>query len=149
MENASNALLMAAGILIGVLVLSLAVYLFADFGATSAEINKQSEQQKIIQFNSQFTSYEDKELTIYDVVTILGYAQENNKYYEGSTNEQITVILKTQNITNYTEEQKEGLIQGEQINITGSNTKLPTYRLPAYNIKYDSDTGKVNFIKFV
>ena len=40
MENASKALLMAAEVLIGLLILSLAVYLFADFGSTSAEINK-------------------------------------------------------------------------------------------------------------
>ena len=39
MENASNALLIAGGVLIGVLILSLAVYLFADFGAKSADIN--------------------------------------------------------------------------------------------------------------
>ena len=32
MENASKALLMAAGVLIGVLILSLAVYLFENFG---------------------------------------------------------------------------------------------------------------------
>jgi len=36
MENASKALLMAAGVLIGLLVLSLMVYLFASFASTSA-----------------------------------------------------------------------------------------------------------------
>ena len=42
MENASKALIMAGGILVGVLVLSLMVYLFADFGSTSAQINAQN-----------------------------------------------------------------------------------------------------------
>lgn len=32
MENASKALIMAGGVLIGILILSLAVYLFIDFG---------------------------------------------------------------------------------------------------------------------
>ena len=44
MENASNALIIAGGVLIGVLILSLAVYLFADFGSTSAEINKKTQE---------------------------------------------------------------------------------------------------------
>ena len=85
MENASKALIMAGGILVGVLVLSLMVYLFADFGSTSAQINAQNKQNQLSQFNSKFTAYEDKEgLTIYDVITVAGYAKENNKYYEGN-----------------------------------------------------------------
>ena len=55
MENASKALLMAAGVLIGILILSLAVFLFANFGSASAEINRQNEIKRINEFNAQFT----------------------------------------------------------------------------------------------
>ncbi len=83
MENASKALLMAAGVLIGLLVISLAVYLFVSFGMTSAEIHKEQQEQQLEQFNVQFTSYVGKEgLTIYDVVTVANLATENNKNYE-------------------------------------------------------------------
>lgn len=83
MENASKALLMAASILIGMLILSLAVYLFVSFGTTSAEIHKEIEEQQLQQFNSQFTSYIGKEgITIYDVVSVANLATENNIYYE-------------------------------------------------------------------
>ena len=58
MENASNALIMAAGVLIGILILSLAVYLFIDFGSTASEINSQITEQQISQANSKFTIYE-------------------------------------------------------------------------------------------
>ena len=61
MENASNALLIAGGVLIGVLILSLAVYLFADFGSTSADINQRTAEQQLTQFNSKFTVYESSE----------------------------------------------------------------------------------------
>lgn len=84
MENASKALIMAAGVLIGILILSLTVYLFVSFGSTSAEMHKQNAAQQIAQFNSQFTSYEGKECTIYDVVTLANLATENNIYYEFS-----------------------------------------------------------------
>ncbi len=83
MENASKALLMAAGVLIGLMIISLAVLLFASFGGTSSQIHDNVEENQISQFNSQFTSYEGKEnVTIYDVITMANLATENNKYYE-------------------------------------------------------------------
>ena len=75
MENASKALLMAAGVLIGVLILSLAVYLFANFGTASAEIHKQKDMNEINKFNTQFTSYEGKECTVHDIVSVANLAK--------------------------------------------------------------------------
>lgn len=83
MENASNALIMAASVLIGLVIISLAVYLFVSFGSTSAEIHKEKEQQTLNEFNAQFTSYEGKGgITIYDVVSVANLATESNRYYE-------------------------------------------------------------------
>ena len=82
MENASKALIMAAGILIGVLVLSLGVYLFTSFGNSAAQIQKENEINALNKFNSQFTVYQGrKDLTIYDILTVANYASENNKNY--------------------------------------------------------------------
>ncbi len=145
MENASKALIMAAGTLIGILVISLATYLFADFGATSAKINKQVEEQRIVQFNSQFTSYIDKDLTIYDIITILGYAQENNEYYQDVTNEQIEVFIGTREITSYNSQQKQGLINDELNNV---DTVLTKYILKAQAVEYKNNDGKVSKITF-
>lgn len=101
MENASKALIMAAGILIGVAILSLAVYLFVSFGSASAEIHEQSDANKINEFNTQFTSYVGKEnITIYDVITVANLATENNIKYEydeqraNGKNSYISVYLK-------------------------------------------------------
>ena len=38
MENAARALTMAAGVLIGIMIISIAVYLFTSLGNTSSEI---------------------------------------------------------------------------------------------------------------
>ena len=77
MENASKALIMAAGVLIGIMILSLAVYLFATFGATSAELHGQVETSRITQFNTQFTSYEGRsDITIYDVISVVNLAKK-------------------------------------------------------------------------
>lgn len=83
MENASKALIMAAGVLIGVILLSLMSYMFISFAMSSAEIHKENAQNQLNEFNSQFTSYMGKEgVTIYDVVTVANLATESNIYYE-------------------------------------------------------------------
>ena len=83
MENASKALLMAAGALMGILILSLGVYLFISFSSSTASMEKQMEQDEINNFNNKFLAYEAKDnLTIYDVYTVANLAAENNKKYE-------------------------------------------------------------------
>lgn len=83
MENASNALLMVAAVLIGVMIISIGVYLFSVFGDSTSAIEKQIEQSQIAKFNSQFTKFEGLEnCTIYDVVTTINLAQSNNKNYD-------------------------------------------------------------------
>lgn len=117
MENASKALIMAAGVLIGILIISLAVYLFVSFGSTSAEIHKQNDEQQIEQFNSQFTSYEGKKCTIYDVVTVANLATENNKYYDFE--KRTTKTIGNDNyisvkVSNYQELRFKSIYRGEE-----------------------------------
>ena len=131
MENASKALTMAAGVLIGVLIISLAVYLFVDFGTTSAEVNKQNEKQKIVQFNSQFTSYEteEKTWTIYDIITIAKYAKENNEYYEDSSEDQVSVCFKNEDLADKNKNYNyNDYITREQLLINQNGNSLPTYK---------------------
>lgn len=161
MENASNALLIAGGVLIGVLILSLAVYLFADFGSTSADINQRTTEQQLAQFNSKFTVYESSDFkwTIYDIVTVAGYAHENNKYYtdnmtEAETNSadfnnnyKITVKLKGSQIFSYTENIQDYMADNYNSMIHDEVTKNTV--LPKYNcvISYH-DNGRVSTIIF-
>ena len=100
MENASKALLMAGGVLIGLLIIALAVYLFTSFGTTSAEVNRKNQEQQLVQFNTQYSSYLGrKDLTIYDVVTVANSAHENNlNYAEVSNHETLyDIIVKIEN----------------------------------------------------
>lgn len=161
MENASKALLMAAGVLIGLLVISLAVYLFTSFASTSADVHKQNEQQQIEQFNSQFTSYVGKEgITIYDVVTVANLATENNRYYEypkrkfaqepqTATDSYISVQLKNATIEKGNETKNNtnnGLIKQELETIEKNNSK----ELPQYNcqVSISPTTGRVCLVTF-
>lgn len=89
MENASNALLMAGGILIGILILSMMVYIFLMFVNYSSVNYERLEQAQIDQFNVQFLKYygertkEDGTLepilcTAHDIITIANLAKDYN-----------------------------------------------------------------------
>ena len=100
MENASKALIMAAGVLLGVMIISFAVYLFSTFGSYSNDVYLQMEARRMDAFNSQFTKYygtEQREnpydinsdkyyngpilCTVQDVVTIAKLARDSNAKY--------------------------------------------------------------------
>ena len=170
MENASKALIMAASVLIGIMILSLAVYLFTTFGATSARLHEQQATDRLNQFNSQFTSYEGKSgLTIYDVITVANLATENNKYYQLDRKISIPAIENTNNkITDYyvsicikqdggtlknidgglnTSPDYNEYINNELSKINTSNTKLPTYKCKAYISSTTQRVYRVDFVK--
>lgn len=97
MENASKALIMAATVLMGIMIISLGVYLFSVFGGTSKEISDRLSENQILEFNSQFTKYEGREdIRAHEVVSISNLAIKNNKQYEVSPTQAhyITIILK-------------------------------------------------------
>ena len=96
MENASKALLMAASMLIGLLIISLAVYLFATFGAQAAQMQREEEIQDLRRFNEQFTIYEEQSgtISIYDVITAANIAQNSNIYYGFVDDPNVTVNFR-------------------------------------------------------
>lgn len=146
MENASKALLLAAEVLIGMVVLSLMVYLFVTFGSDSAKIGKQIEENRLAEFNSQYNKYVDKDdVTIYDIVTVANLAKENNKYYEleESTEGNYYISIKKDGVSMETKTQ-EGLtkdIKNEEL----ENSGLPKYKCL---VTYSNTTARVKTVTF-
>lgn len=60
MENASKALLIAAGVLVGVIIFAIFVYEMSYVATTSAQTNERLKEEEIQEFNVQFTSYADR-----------------------------------------------------------------------------------------
>lgn len=82
MENASKALIMAAGVLVGILILSLAVFLFLDFGNSSSQIYDKVEANQLTQYNAQYTIYSGRtDVSIYEIISLANLAKENNTFY--------------------------------------------------------------------
>lgn len=79
MENATKALLIAAGVLIGIMVISLGISLYASLGSYVDSTKEQLEENEIAKFNAQFFKYDNIDVGIQDVVTVANIAYENNK----------------------------------------------------------------------
>lgn len=153
MENASQALLMAAAILIGVLIIAVGVYLFTMFGNNSSTMYDQLTQRQIDEFNAQFYKYEDQEtVRIHDIITVANIAKENNLNYEyTSINEgpfYITVTISNlsgsegQNLETMDTEKANKLLSEYSVN--GSN---PIY-FKCTEVTFNDDTKRVNSITF-
>lgn len=78
MENASKALLMAGGILVGVLILALMLTLFLSSRELSTGYEQTKRSEAVHQFNVNFTKYLGQDLTIHQVITITNFATQNN-----------------------------------------------------------------------
>ncbi len=168
MENASKALLIAGEMLIAVMILSLAAYLYASFSQQARETARINAEQQIIQFNTQFTkydSYRDEDnnstITIYDVRNIINTARNNNQFYEGEEDKQVTVNINVQtnaqdigSIPNCQDDATDErlsellvkdieLIERRGIDAEGNVIGLPHY---GCDVTIDDNTGRVSIV---
>lgn len=81
MENATKALLISAGVLISIMILSLGVYLYNMMIKYSNQTSNIIEQNAISKFNSIYLPYDGKDISIQDIISIANAANENNTSY--------------------------------------------------------------------
>ena len=129
MENASKALLMAGGILIGVLIFTLMITLFINSKSLSTTYEQTKKEKVIQQFNVNFTKYLGQELTIHQAVSICNFAKkENNKIHD------VTIIGEE-----YTEKDIKPVVEL----YSSEKDSIKTYSL---TINSYSDDGYINSI---
>ena len=90
MENATKALIISATVLIAVLIFAVGVYLFIYYSQIAYENEQNQIAQSLVQYNTKFEKYEDKTLTIQDVLTITNLAKD---YNERKSVDGINVVL--------------------------------------------------------
>lgn len=169
MENATKALLIAAGVLIGIMVLSLGVSLYVSLGSYVDSTKEQLETNEISKFNTQFLKYNNTivnesgnevvsfRVGIQDVVTAANIAYENNKNLgdiNGEANENnlyVAVNVKyngSQQLNNI-----QRTINSQDTNVWNSSKLLSSdsghqYTCYTANIKISNITGRVYEINF-
>lgn len=167
MENVSKALYMAAGVLVGILILSMFVYLFragASFGEKYVE--KQSQGQLQL-FNSKFEHYNkdcsnpENINTIVDMITVTNLAINTNE--ENDFNTQHTVEIKI-NISSSTQLRVSASdsLERNYLFVKDTDDKIYVYDLlskgkdlagisliPIYNKDLDSTVGTLSLPSIV
>ncbi len=143
MENISKALLIAAGVLIGILVLTIAVYLFINFGKTSREYAEKLNKIEIQKYNGNFDKFIGRDdITAQEIVTTISIIQQK----EMGTK----IYIDKVDCTNWTEEQKSEFLTNSILIKKDDNTleNSYSYDLNFYPIEYD-EIGIITRISFI
>ena len=164
MENASKALLIAVGILIGIIILSLGVYLFAVFGNYASKTQGKIDANELAQFNDKFMKYNGlTDLTIQDIITVKNYALESNNQYSNYKPEDDACRANINNdyIDVYYAETKatvklilsksdEELLKSENLKMQDKINKGEETNTKRFTceVKVNSKTGRVNQVYF-
>lgn len=171
MENASKALLMAASVILGLMIISVGVALFNSFGGSSASIMNKIEKNKIAEFNNQFLKFygettEENEktgkeeivpikLTIHDVITLANLAKKNNIEYEvqdqngwkdNSYYIQVTLMKKYGNLEKCEENILTDLIQNNDL-VRNENGELTTKYYYITDLEVSTSKGRVVYVE--
>ena len=135
MENASKALLAAGGVLISVIIITLIVNIFQNAGKQSKTYKQSAQTDEITIFNSNFTKYLGKNLTIHEVVTICNFAKQNKVHEVQIENRKSEQDIQTDNSLIVVIEKN-----GKKLK------KQPAYKIQV--LEYDQD-GYISKIKVI
>ena len=176
MENASKALIMGAEILIGIMIISIGVYLFNTLGSYSAETAKKMEDAQIAQFNNQFLKYygtvstqkgdkieqEFIKCTIHDIIDLANLARKINEEsgfttvqkitdYENYTNIYVQIDLgkDKKNLESWRQDKLITLIKENDIIEDVSEYPVIKYFYCKDQPGISNITKRVNYMKFV
>ncbi|MBR6033189.1 MAG: hypothetical protein IKP28_00295 [Clostridia bacterium] len=149
MENASKALIMAGGVLVAIMILSLGVYLFQAIGNFSQAYDERLKLEMTTSFNSKFEIY-IRDINAHEMVTLINLAAQINEQdatknieiYIGNNNAVLSLNgVDRANAQAYHDEQI-AIMEKEKTNI--NNTER-TYKF--VSIEYDQN-GYVNILKY-
>lgn len=85
MENATTALYIAAGTLLGVMILSVVVFFFRRVGTMYDEQDRVMTAQQLAEWNNEYLAYDKKIMYGTDLISVLNKAYSNNeKYIKGN-----------------------------------------------------------------
>lgn len=147
MENASKALLIAAEILIALMVISIGVYLWANFSKVSETYSQEMSSQQIQEFNTNFTKYQGRtNITAQEIVSVIHFAKETknktgitvqvrvgSSYMEGKAETELTDFL---------------IYRLGNIVIDPSNSKIIIPYYECIGVTINTTTGLVSEIDF-
>lgn len=147
MENASKALIIAGGILIGILILSVGVYIVQTAGRLSESYDEKLMQDEINAFNDKFLRYA-KEIRGQELYSLINLVKETNNKYIDNQDRRIYIFVNGVDYSNFSDE--NAMIQMLKNSATvDSGSGSVVYR--TYNFKSTDfyDNGYIKEIRFM
>lgn len=107
MENASKALLISAGVLLTMMMVSLIIFARGRIGEFYDNEHKLEEIDNLAEFNAQFTSFDRKNVYGYEIISLTNKVADYNKRYSNHTDAKnnigynpVTITISFQNNKN-------------------------------------------------
>jgi len=149
MENISKALIMAGAILIGILILSFLVYVFAQYNNFTSSQSRKEENRQIAEFNQQFEQYKkDRGWRASDMATVINSARNNNERYDLTSadraNRYYVEVKVTAGLNTYGELTDKTIVYNNLL----KEDSLPYIFFKFKEIRYHDDSGRVCYIEF-
>lgn len=142
MENASHALLIAGGILLAILIITMLVYMLGNINEFKKAEAEEKEIEYLAAWNSEWQSYNKSLLYGAEVLSVVNKAQQNNREYEN--NEKYTVEIKIiENNRTVAEIKQDGTITNK---IYIEKRKTNIFRCKKMQIS--QETGRIKWIEF-
>lgn len=163
MENATKALLIAGGVLIAIIILTILVRTYGNIGAFQRQQMSQEEAEQIEEFNKDYTKYDGQYVYGTEVITII------NKTLDYKEKQGVDIQVNITFVEPYTYKIKDKEYTTKSINLknesdvytfidfTRNNTNLNNENdssdiknraFKCTKVGQDSTTGKVNYIEF-
>ena len=158
MENAVKAMYIAAGVLIGILILTLGVTLFASLQSYVESSKDQIRFNDINSFNAKFTGYINSDdghsttfdLVIQDVISAANLAYENNVQlnYDAYSDENDKAQPKPGNLYVAVYLDNNRVDGTDTKEVLSANTGTTRYICSSTDIQYNENSGRVCTVKF-
>lgn len=136
MENVSKALLIAAGILLALMIISMGISVFRYIQEVKNAENERIATEQLQEFNSEYECYNKKIMYGGDVVSVYNKIIDNN-----TKNPKIEFLV-------IDDGNKQLSIPSEENDEIGIDDIGKTNIFKCTSISYDKNTGRVNHIEF-
>lgn len=160
MENATKALLIAAGVLIAIMVISALVLMFNRISEVSQTEQDALVAKQLAEFNKEYEAFNRKDLWGGDVISVMNKMLDNNNKYtiEEEDNYMMDISVKFTIIDDFFNKKKEGTTYAtlasfsqkfNEAQRTGDQlTELKRKLFKCVGVDYNEETGRVKKMYF-
>lgn len=170
MENASKALLIGAGVLIAVMIISLATTLFRSASGVAKTYDQTMQSTEVTKFNTNFTKYLDsgvqdqngtttrESANIYDVISVANFSKNYNQQVVEDPESDDPIVVKVDlaskdgtklpNVQNLSMKAQNYLVDTCYYK---DNNEPNAYSTISFKISIDgtNTTGRINHVTFI